>query len=201
MSDNLSMLQKLKQYNIILASNSPRRRELLTQADIPFTVDTTFDVDESYPNTLAPHEVAPYLAQKKSDAFSTYEICEKDILITADTVVIIDGKIIGKPTSTENAIEILTSLSGKTHSVITGVTLRTHNRRKTFSAESKVTFAELDPQEIQYYVEKFKPYDKAGAYGIQEWIGAVAIERIEGSFYNVMGLPIQMLYKQLKSII
>ncbi len=194
------MLEKLNQYNIILASGSPRRRELMTQADIPFTVDTTFEVDESYPNTIPTMEVAQYISQKKSDAFP-YDICQNDILITADTVVITDNKILGKPTSPENAFEILTQLSGKTHSVVTGVTIRTNNLRKTFSAESKVTFAKLEPSEIKYYINKYKPFDKAGAYGIQEWIGAVAIESIEGSFYNVMGLPIQMLYKQLKSII
>ena len=194
------MLNKLKQYNIILASGSPRRRELLQQADIKFTVNTNFEVDETYPLDLPAEEVAPYLSLKKSDGYPL-SLNDNDILITADTVVIINGEILGKPTSRQNAVEILTSLSGNTHRVITGVTVRTKSNTETFSATSKVTFAELELSEIEYYIDNYKPFDKAGAYGIQEWIGAVAIEKIEGSFYNVMGLPIQMLYKYLKTII
>ena len=194
------MLNKLKQYNVILASGSPRRRELLQQADIKFTVNTNFEVDETYPLDLPAEEVAPYLSLKKSDGYPL-SLNDNDILITADTVVIINGEILGKPTSRQNAVEILTSLSGNTHRVITGVTVRTKSNTETFSATSKVTFAELELSEIEYYIDNYKPFDKAGAYGIQEWIGAVAIEKIEGSFYNVMGLPIQMLYKYLKTII
>ena len=194
------MLDKLKQYNVILASGSPRRRELLQQADIKFTVNTNFEVDETYPLDLPAEEVAPYLSLKKSDGYPL-SLNDNDILITADTVVIINGEILGKPTSRQNAVEILTSLSGNTHRVITGVTVRTKSNTETFSATSKVTFAELELSEIEYYIDNYKPFDKAGAYGIQEWIGAVAIEKIEGSFYNVMGLPIQMLYKYLKTII
>ena len=194
------MFDKLKQYNIILASGSPRRRELLQQADIIFKVDTSFEIDESYPAELASEEVAPYLSLKKSEGYPL-ELNEKDILITADTVVITDGQILGKPTSKQNAVQILTQLSGRTHQVITGVTVRTKYRVETFSAVSKVSFSELNQNEIEYYIDTYKPFDKAGAYGIQEWIGAVAIEKIEGSFYNVMGLPIQMLYKYLKTII
>ena len=194
------MLDKLKQYNVILASGSPRRRELLQQADIKFTVNTNFEVDETYPLDLPAEEVAPFLSLKKSDGYPL-SLNDNDILITADTVVIINGEILGKPTSRQNAVEILTSLSGNTHRVITGVTVRTKSNTETFSATSKVTFAELELSEIEYYIDNYKPFDKAGAYGIQEWIGAVAIEKIEGSFYNVMGLPIQMLYKYLKTII
>lgn len=194
------MLDKLKLYNVILASGSPRRRELLQQADINFTVDTNFEVDETYPEELQSEEVARYLSLKKSEAYPP-ELCDKDILITADTVVIINDEILGKPTSRQNAVEILTQLSGNTHRVITGVTVRTKFNTETFCAISKVTFSELESSEIEYYIDNYKPFDKAGAYGIQEWLGAVAIERIEGSFYNVMGLPIQMLYKYLKTII
>ena len=191
---------KLKNYRLILASASPRRRELLAACDLDFTLAEKFECEECYPADLAADKVAEYLSQLKSNAYP-YPLGEKDILLTADTVVILGDKILGKPHSESEAVEMITSLSGATHKVITGVTLRTPLRTISFSAESLVSFRALEEEEIRYYVEKYRPLDKAGAYGIQEWIGYTAIERIEGSFYNVMGLPVQRLYTTLKELL
>lgn len=191
---------KLEGYRLILASASPRRRELLAACDLDFTLAEKFECEECYPADLAADKVAEYLSQLKSNAYP-YPLGEKDILLTADTVVILGDKILGKPHSEAEAVEMITSLSGATHKVITGVTLRTPLRTISFSAESLVSFRALDAEEIRYYVEKYRPLDKAGAYGIQEWIGYTAIERIEGSFYNVMGLPVQRLYTTLKELL
>ena len=191
---------RLKNYHLILASASPRRRELLADCDIDFELAEKFECEECYPADLETDKVAEYLSQLKSNAYP-HALGECDILLTADTVVILGDKILGKPHSAEEAREMIASLSDATHKVITGVTLRTAERTISFSAESLVSFRKLDAEEIDYYVEKYQPMDKAGAYGIQEWIGYIGIEGIEGSFYNVMGLPVQRLYTILKDII
>ena len=191
---------KLKNYRLILASASPRRRELLADCDLEFTLAEKFECEECYPADLSADKVAEYLSQLKSNAYP-HALGEKDILLTADTVVILGDKILGKPHSEEEAFEMISSLSGATHKVVTGVTLRTATQTISFSAESSVSFRALDTEEVRYYVEKYRPLDKAGAYGIQEWIGYIGIEGIEGSFYNVMGLPVQKLYTILKNII
>ena len=191
---------RLKNYRLILASASPRRRELLADCDLDFVLAEKFECEECYPADLEAEKVAEYLSQLKSNAYP-HALGERDILLTADTVVILGDKILGKPHSAKEAHEMIASLSGATHKVVTGVTLRTAERTISFSAESLVTFRTLDSEEIDYYVEKYRPMDKAGAYGIQEWIGYIGIEGIEGSFYNVMGLPVQRLYTILKDII
>ncbi len=191
---------RLKNYRLILASASPRRRELLAACDLDFVLADKFECEECYPADLEADKVAEYLSQLKSNAYP-HALSEKDILLTADTVVILGDKILGKPHSEEEAIEMISSLSGATHKVVTGVTLRTAKQTISFSAESLVTFRNLDNEEILYYVEKYRPLDKAGAYGIQEWIGYVGIEGIEGSFYNVMGLPVQKVCIALKELV
>ncbi len=191
---------KLQNYRLILASASPRRRELLAACDLEFTLAEKFECEECYPADLATDKVAEYLSQLKSNAYP-HALGEKDILLTADTVVILGDKILGKPHSKEEAVEMISSLSGATHKVVTGVTLRTAKQTISFSAESLVSFRTLEAEEVRYYVEKYRPLDKAGAYGIQEWIGYIGIEGIEGSFYNVMGLPVQRLYATLKELI
>ena len=192
------MLENLKKYNIVLASKSPRRQELMKGVGLEFSVMTK-DVDESYPSNMSVYDVAPYLSVKKAKAFNEDELPENYMVITADTVVIVDDEILGKPKDTEGAYEMLNKISGKKHSVITGVTIRTSDKVKTFSVVSKVSFETLDKEEIEYYVNNFKPYDKAGAYGIQEWIGYIGVSHVEGSYFNVMGLPTQKLYKMLKT--
>lgn len=192
---------RIKGYNLILASASPRRRELLAACDIDFTLAERFECEEQYPADLEAEKVAEYLSQLKSNAYP-HALEERDILLTADTVVVLDwDTILGKPLTEECAREMLSMLSGATHKVITGVTLRTTKRTMSFSAETLVKFRTLDAEEIEYYIKKYYPMDKAGAYGIQEWIGYVGIESIEGSFYNVMGLPVQRLYATLKEIL
>ncbi len=186
-----------KRYKIYLCSNSPRRRELLTQLQVPFEVMTSKDVDEVYPSTLSAERIPEYLANLKADAYLE-DIDSDTLLITADTVVISDGAILGKPKDSDDAKSMLRNLSGKTHKVITGVAIVTKEKRVSFSVATDVTFADITDEEIAYYVDKFHPMDKAGAYGIQEWIGCVAVESISGSFYNVMGLPVQRLYRELK---
>ena len=191
---------KLEGYRLILASASPRRRELLAACDIAFTLAERFECEECYPADLAADKVAEYLSQLKSEAYP-HPLNEGDILLTADTVVIAEGEILGKPKDNADAERMLKMLSGATHKVVTGVTLRTAQRTLSFSAESLVSFRTLKEEEIAYYIEQYRPLDKAGAYGIQEWIGYVAIERIEGSFYNVMGLPVQRLYVELERLL
>jgi septum formation protein len=191
---------RLENYRLILASASPRRRELLAACDLDFVLAEKFECEECYPADLAAEKVAEYLSQLKSNAYP-HALGEKDILLTADTVVILGKMILGKPRSEEEAIEMIRSLSGSTHKVVTGVTLRTAKQTISFSAESLVSFRTLEAEEVRYYVEKYRPLDKAGAYGIQEWIGYIGIEGIEGSFYNVMGLPVQRLYATLKELI
>ena len=185
-------------YKIILASNSPRRKALLEGLDIDFEVRVIPGIDESYPPDLIPEDIPVFIAQKKADAYRA-SIQADELIITADTVVVLDGDIIEKPSDKSEAIQMLQRLSGRKHQVITAVTLTTIEQQKTFSVTSSVDFAVLTDNEIAYYVEQYKPYDKAGAYGIQEWIGYIGVRSIEGSFYNVMGLPIQRLYQELKN--
>ena len=191
--------ERLKPYRLILASQSPRRRELLAGSGLEFQLAERFECDESYPD-MPLTDVAEYLSRKKSDAYPV-ELAEADILLTADTVVIACGEILGKPHSRDEAIAMLQKLSGVTHEVATGVTLRTSAKSHSFTSVSKVRFRQLSLEEIEYYVDNYHPMDKAGSYGIQEWIGYVGIEHIDGSFYNVMGLPIQRLYCELESFI
>ncbi|MDR3250979.1 MAG: Maf-like protein [Tannerella sp.] len=188
------------QKKIVLASNSPRRRELLKGLDIDFEIRLIGDIDESYPADTPPAEVPGFIAGLKADAYSA-TVAENELIITADTVVIVDGDILEKPADRADAIQMLQRLSGRKHQVITAVVLMSKDMRKEFSVMSTVDFAELVNSEIEYYVDKYKPFDKAGAYGIQEWIGYIGVKGIEGSFYNVMGLPIQRLYQELKTII
>lgn len=192
------MIDCLNKYSILLASNSPRRKELLKGLGVPFTVTVLPDIDESYPETLKAEEIPVYIARKKAMAYLS-RMEESTLLITADTIVWLDGKVYGKPHDEEDAKQMLRALSGKTHQVITGVCLRTQNKEKTFYSLTDVSFSDLTDREIEYYVSKYKPMDKAGAYGIQEWIGFAAVKEIKGSYFNVMGLPIHKLYHELKS--
>lgn len=194
------LLDRIKEYNLILGSRSPRRRQLLADCGLEFSLADQYEVVEEYPRDLPADEVAAFLSRLKSEAYPE-PLGGKDILITADTVVIADGHILGKPAGRETALNMLRNLSGRSHSVITGVTLRNGVRSRTFDSRTKVFFKHLSDEEIVYYIDRYRPYDKAGAYGIQEWIGYVAIERIEGSFYNVMGLPVQKLLTELEIFI
>jgi septum formation protein len=190
------MLSQLNSYHIILGSRSPRRKELLSGLNIPFDVQD-IDIEENYPEQLVGVDIPMFLAEKKADAFAE-KMDENTLLITADTIVWHEGLVFGKPINKADATRMLKELSGKTHQVITGVCISTLNKRKTFHAISEVCFARLTPEEIEYYLQNYQPYDKAGAYGVQEWIGYVGVEHIEGSYYNVMGLPVQRLYAELK---
>lgn len=182
---------------IILGSKSPRRQELLAGLGIEFEVRTK-ETDESYPSTLEAHEVPEHIANLKAAAFA--ELSDEDTLITADTVVIAEGRIFGKPHSREEAKEMLHTLSSRTHQVITGVCIRHGKKSISFSDETLVHFSPLTDDEIDFYIDNYRPYDKAGAYGVQEWIGYIAVDRMEGSYFNVMGLPIHKVYQALKSI-
>ncbi len=191
---------KLKNYHLILASQSPRRRQLLADAGIEYSLAPRFECDEVFPEDLPATEVAEYLSRLKSEAYPA-PLADGDILLTADTVVVAGGEVLGKPVDKADAIAIINKLSGREHEVITGVTLRSAVRTKSFSSRSVVRFRALSQEEIEYYVDTYSPMDKAGAYGIQEWIGYVGIEGIEGSFYNVMGLPIQRVYCELNEFV
>lgn len=182
---------------ILLASGSPRRRELLAMIAPDFAVAPGRDVDESYPSDIPAEKVAEYLSKVKADAYIDL-LADDEIIITADTVVIIDGRILGKPAGRDDAVAMLRSLSGRRHKVVTGVTVTARDRSVSFDETTVVEFAPLSDDEIDAYVDTFRPYDKAGAYGIQEWIGAVGIKGIEGCYYNVMGLPVHTLYHRLK---
>lgn len=190
-------LQNLEQYEIILASKSPRRQQLLKDLGLKFTVQS-MDVPEEFPGGLGMTEIPVYLAELKAEAFRPH-LKINQLVITADTIVWLDGEVLGKPANYEDGFRMLKGLSGKKHEVITGVCLLSTEKKVSFYALTDVWFKSLSDEEIHYYLENYRPYDKAGAYGIQEWIGYVAINRIEGSFYNVMGLPIQSLYEHLKS--
>ena len=194
----MNPLDNLEKYHIILASNSPRRRELLAGLGIGFEVKTLEGIDESYPGDLDSDMISHYISQKKADAYRSL-ISGNEMVITSDTIVLLDGKVYGKPVDEADACRMLGELSGRTHKVITGVCISTRERSSAFHVVTEVEFAPLSSDEIEYYVSHYKPLDKAGAYGIQEWIGSVAVRRISGSFYNVMGLPVQRLYAELKS--
>ena len=183
-------------YNYILASRSPRRAQLLKSLGIDFKVIVK-EVDESYPSILKNEEIPVYLAKLKARPFLN-DMGEKDLVITADTIVCLDGKVLGKPKNKKEAHQMLNELSGKNHKVISGVCLTSKNKQLSFFSASDVYFKKLTGEEIDYYVSTFKPFDKAGAYGIQEWIGSIGISHIEGSFYNVMGLPVQRLYEEIQ---
>lgn len=200
----------MKDYKIILASNSPRRKELLAGLDMPFEVKVLKGIDESYPSTLSPYETAQYIAAKKADAYWGL-LADGILILTADTVVIAPtedeqndkegrGIILGKPKDAEDAKRMLRMLSGKTHHVVTGVCLTTVKEQHQFAVTTEVTFKSLSEEEIEYYVSKYKPFDKAGAYGIQEWIGYIGCTGLKGSYYNVMGLPVQRIYEELNQM-
>ena len=185
----------MMKYNIILASNSPRRRELLAGLDLEFEVKVLDGIDESYPD-MPRQLVAQYIAGKKADAYLA-TLNESDLVITADTVVIVDNDILGKPNDEQEAKAMLRRISGRSHKVVTGVCLLTPDARREFSVSTDVTFKPLTDEEIDYYVEHYHPLDKAGAYGIQEWIGYVGVTALNGSYFNVMGFPVQRIYSEL----
>ena len=191
------IFDNLKKYNILLASKSPRRQNLLKELGINFNIITNIETNETYPNNINIFDIPEYLAKKKAKSYNKI-INNNNLLITADTIVILNNKIINKPTDKKNAQEILQKISGNVHTVVTGVCLTSVEKQICFSEKSQVFFEELTNDEINYYINKYKPMDKAGAYGIQEWIGYIGIKKIEGSFYNIMGLPIQKLYEKLK---
>ena len=192
-------LKNIEGYNVILASNSPRRKELLGQLGISFTTRILNDIDESFPADMPADNVAEYISKKKADAYRQC-MADNELIITADTIVVSNNKILGKPVDADDAHNMLRELSGHAHQVITGVTITTTQFSKSFSSVTDVNFAELSDVEIDYYIENYKPFDKAGAYGIQEWIGCVGVSGMKGSYYNVMGLPIFRLYQELKSL-
>ena len=194
------LLDLLKRYNVVLASNSPRRKELLGDLGIEFQVRTMKGIDESYPDDLPVLEIAEYISRKKAHAYKT-EMHPDELIITADTVVILGNEVLGKPKDADDACRMLRELSGKTHKVVTGVTIVTTDATRSFSAVSDVEFAELSDEDINYYVDNYRPLDKAGAYGIQEWIGYMGVRNINGSFYNVMGLPLHRLYTELNTML
>ena len=193
------MLKKFKNYNFILGSNSPRRKEILKEIGLDFSVYPP-NIDENFNKEMKLENIGVFLAEKKTNAIKN-ELKENDILITADTTVIYNNELLSKPENTLEAKEMLNKLSGKSHKVITGVCLLSKNKKCTFSCETIVTFNNLEIKEIEFYINKFKPFDKAGSYGIQEWIGLIGIEKIEGSYTNVVGLPASMLYTKLKKFI
>jgi septum formation protein len=192
----MDLFARLQLKDIILGSASPRRQYLLEKLDIPFRV-LTRNISEDYPENLVREEISLFLAEKKAEAFKDEVLQANSILITADTIVWLDDHVLDKPAGHEQASETLLALSGRKHQVITGVCLRDKQKKKSFSVSTDVYFKSLNKNEINYYIEHYKPYDKAGAYGIQEWIGYMGIERIDGSFYNVMGLPVKALYDEL----
>lgn len=192
------MLDNLKKYNIVLASNSPRRKELLQRMGVNFKVRTLYGIDESYPDSLRGEDIVRYISRNKAQAYRS-SMAPNELLITADTIVYVEGEVMGKPKTAEQAKEMLHKLSGKSHQVITGVTIVTADRTENFGVTSQVKFAEITDEEINFYVDNYLPFDKAGAYGIQEWIGIVAVEEIKGSYFNVVGLPVQRLYQKLKT--
>lgn len=192
------MVMDMNNHVILLASKSPRRQELMQLLDLKFEIPASIEVEETYPLSLPAEKVPEYLSQKKASAYRN-TLKGNEILVTADTVVILGSEILGKPHSEDDAIDMLKKLSGNTHKVVTGVTITSSAMQKTFSAITEVDFDILSDEDIRHYVSHYRPLDKAGAYGIQEWIGAVGIKAIRGSFYNVMGLPVHRLYKELRA--
>ena len=193
------MLENIKKYKVILASASPRRKELLAGLDIEFEVRALPGVDESYPATLQGGDIPLHISKKKADAYRPLMAAD-ELVITADTIVWLGADALGKPADENDARAMLRSLSGNTHTVYTGVTITTKGAQRCFVAATEVAFARLTDEEIDYYVEKYRPMDKAGSYGVQEWIGYIGITGINGSYFNVMGLPVQRLYNELKLI-
>ena len=189
----------IKEHHIILASNSPRRKELLAGLGMPFEVRVLQDIDESYPDDLPVSEVALYIAGKKADAYRT-TLADDELVITADTVVIVGDEILGKPVDEADAERMLRLISGRTHQVTTGVCMLTREMERRFAVTTDVTFKPLSDDEIHYYITRYRPFDKAGAYGIQEWIGYIGVTGLHGSYYNVMGLPVQRIYETLQQI-
>lgn len=195
------MLDNLLKYNIILASSSPRRKQLLEGLGIKFRQWVLDDINESFPDTLPVEEVAQFIAHKKSDAYLSI-MSDYDLVITADTIVVVENgcgrnTILGKPHNKDMAVDMLKMLSGRTHKVITGCCITTKEKQRTFSVSTDVTFKRLSDEEIEYYVDTYRPYDKAGAYGVQEWIGYIGVTGLNGSYFNVMGFPIQRIYTEL----
>lgn len=186
-------------YHIILASNSPRRRELLAGLNLPYEVKVLPDIEENYPADLPPAQVAEYISREKAAAYKNV-LKTNELVLTADTVVIVGDAVLGKPKNEEEACQMLRLLSGRTHQVTTGVCLLTQEFEKSFSVTTDVTFKQLTEAEIDYYVKTFQPLDKAGAYGIQEWIGYVGVTELRGSYFNVMGLPVQRIWEALQAI-
>ena len=193
------MFENLEKYHIILASNSPRRKELLGGLGIPFEVKVLPDIEENYPENLPVTEIAEFIAREKAAAY-VQVMDEHDLVITADTVVIAQGEVMGKPIDADDARRMLQKLSGCKHQVVTGVCLTTRQVQRHFSVTTDVTFKQLSDEEINYYIERYQPFDKAGAYGIQEWIGYIGVTGLEGSYFNVMGLPVQRIYTELGKI-
>ena len=189
--------EKLSDYNVILASGSPRRQNFFKELDIPFKIDVR-PVEEIYPDHLKGAQITEYLAELKSDAFQ--DLKENEIVITSDTIVWFEDKALGKPKDYKEAFEMIKSMSGKPHKVYTSIFIKSKRFRKVFYDKTEVWFKELTESEIEYYLTTCKPYDKAGGYGIQEWIGLIGIEKIQGSYFNVVGLPVHKLYKELISI-
>ena len=190
------MLENLSKYRIILASNSPRRRELLAGLGIDFEVKVLPFINEEYPEGMPVADIAEYIACKKADAYRRVMLAD-NLIITADTVVIVGNEVLGKPHDVSEAHRMLRKVSGRTHQVVTGVCLTTFEEQRHFSVSTDVTFKDLSDEEIAYYIENFRPFDKAGAYGIQEWIGYVGVTGLQGSYFNVMGLPVQRIYTEL----
>lgn len=188
----------IRKRKYILASGSPRRQELMAGLDLDFSVELCGECDESYPESMDIYKVPEFISNAKSDAFRR-RLNDDEVLITADTMVLCDGMALGKPKDRKDAVTMLELLSGKKHKVLTGVTLRDNFRRHSFTTSTEVTFSALERNDIEYYVDRYRPFDKAGAYAIQEWIGFIGIKSIEGSYFNVVGLPVQRLYEELKS--
>jgi septum formation protein len=193
------IIDKLNEFKIILASRSPRRQQLLRELGLKFDVIIR-DYEEIYPEGLIGEEIARFVAYEKAASFKN-ELSDDEIVIAADTIVWCNNKVMGKPVDHQDAIRILKEISGNTHEVITGVSIRSQSKEFTFSDSTNVSFEALTDEEISYYINKYKPYDKAGAYGIQEWIGIIACNHIDGSYFNVVGLPVQRLYKELQNFI
>ena len=193
------MLDILEKYKVILASGSPRRRELMAGLGVNYEVRILPDVDDSYPDTLQGEDIPLYIAKEIAAAYIPM-MQPDELIITADTIVWLDGKVLGKPRDREDALQMLRTMSGRTHKVFTGVCITTTDWQRSFTAQTEVRFATLSEDEIIYYVDNFKPMDKAGAYGVQEWIGFIGVENISGSYYNIMGLPVQKLYRELLKV-
>jgi septum formation protein len=188
--------QRFEKYHLILASQSPRRQYLLKELGLNFEIRTTH-VPEVYPGHLKHEQIAVYLAEQKADSFDTSRLDAKALIIAADTIVLIEDEILGKPNNYKEAVSMLNKLSGKKHEVITAVCLKSKSKKRIFYVISSVFFKELSMEEIDYYIENFEPFDKAGGYGIQEWIGYIGISKIEGSYFNIMGLPVKEFYEEL----